>query len=230
MQAVLAGTFFVSGDSPPGPATTLIGRREVPASDRMGLLNAARFLLTGHPLRAGRQLRMWTRLRWPRAPLKLHLGCGRRRMEGFVNIDHAFNYALDYVGDITKLPCPDHSVSRIESYHVIEHIGHQQVPALIRDWRRMLVPGGSVVVECPDFDRDVLEYQQGNLDRLYSVFGRQRFPGDAHFFGYNRARLEALFEDAGYTAIVCTEGTDYHSESEPCLRLECRTPELAGRK
>jgi len=49
----------------------------------------------------------------------------------------------------------------------------------LQECLRALQPGGELVLELPDFDAGVREYLEGNEERLYSIYGRQRFPGDA---------------------------------------------------
>lgn len=142
-------------------------------------------------------------------------------MPGFINIDQQSWPAVDYVAEISELPCPPNSVERIESYHLIEHIPHTEVRDILKKWYGMLKPEGSIIIECPDFDRDIAEYSQGNTDRLYSIFGHQRYPGDAHHFGYNAERITAVLSECGFVSIQVSEGTDYHAEKEPCLRVEC---------
>jgi hypothetical protein len=95
---------------------------------------------------------------------------------------------------------------------------------MIRSWYDLLIPGGTIVIECPDFDRDIEDYLAGNTERLKSIFGLQRYEGDTHYFGYNAERLEALFAQAGFCHICFSKATDYHAMSEPCLRMECRKP------
>ncbi len=165
-------------------------------------------------------------LRRPTRPLCLHLGCGQRRVPGHVNIDYNAGAAVDYVCNIGKLPCPRNSAERIETYHVIEHIPRNEVARFLAHWLDILAPGGVLVTECPDFDRDVVEYLSGNEERLHSIFGRQRFRGDAHLFGYNAHRLSALLQSVGFENIEEMPAMDYHSESEPCIRIECRKPPL----
>ena len=180
--------------------------------------------LLAHPRRLVRHLRYSATLRRHSGDLQLHLGCGQRRIPGFVNIDCNHGEAVDYVCDIGFLPCPVNSVSRIESYHVFEHIPHRETQSVLTHWYSVLEPGGMLVIECPDFDRDVQEYMAGNEDRLSSIFGRQRFPGDTHYFGYNSRRLAALLESAGFSGVVEKPPDDYHAKSEPCLRFECHKP------
>lgn len=152
--------------------------------------------------------------------LRLHLGCGMRRRAGFVNIDLNPSPATDYVGSVTRLPCKPGSAQRIEAYHLIEHLPHPEVPAILAGWRRVLADGGVLVLECPNFDEAAREYLSGNTERIYNIFGLQRFRGDAHLFGYNPERLSSLLRDAGFSSVVEAEPTDYHTLEEPCMRLE----------
>lgn len=152
--------------------------------------------------------------------LRLHLGCGDRFLEGYVNIDCRKTSATDLVCDIKKLPYPNNSVQDIETYHVIEHLSRHDLPEALREWYRVLSPGGRLIIECPDFDAAVKEYVEGNEQRLDSIFGLQRFPGDAHLFGYNFARLKNLLQIIGFVAIERKDAQDYHTTHEPCLRVE----------
>jgi predicted SAM-dependent methyltransferase len=156
-----------------------------------------------------------------RKPLRLHLGCGNQHIRGYVNIDWRKTTATDLVCDIKKLPYKDDSAELIETYHVIEHLPRHDLMKALKEWRRVLTPAGKLVIECPDFDEDVREYMEGNEERLDSIFGLQRFPGDSHLFGYNFQRLENLLRDVGFEDIQRREPQDYHSKSEPCLRVEC---------
>jgi len=145
-------------------------------------------------------------------------------MEGFVNIDRNFSDATDYVSDITRLPCRPQSVARIETYHVIEHIPQPVVRDVLSYWHRLLQPSGVLVIECPDLDQSLRDYLAGDRERMFSVFGRQRFPGDAHHWGYSASTLTELLESVGYTNVRTLEATDYHAAREPCIRVEAQCP------
>lgn len=152
--------------------------------------------------------------------LKLHLGCGERYFKGYVNIDLRKTSATDLVCDISKLPFSDNSVERIEIYHVVEHLPRHDFPKALKEWRRVLVEGGKLIIEYPDFDTVVKEYIAGNEKRLDNIFGMQRFRGDTHLFGYNFTRMKKTLEDCGYKEVKSCEPTDYHRLQEPCLRVE----------
>lgn len=155
-------------------------------------------------------------------PLKLHLGCGNRHFKGYVNIDLRKTRATDLVCDIRKLPYPDNSVDLIETYHVIEHLPRHYLPKALKEWRRVLINGGSLIIECPDFDKIVERYLNGDEKQLDGIFGLQRFDGDYHIFGYNLKRLKMLLQDCGFTDIKNREPQDYHAKVEgwPCIRVE----------
>lgn len=183
-----------------------------------------KFLLKAQLRRACRQYRAAAQLRRASQPLRLHLGCGQQHLDGFINLDHNPSPATDYVGRVDQLICPPDSVERIEAYHLIEHIPQPTLPVTLKHWLDCLAPGGTLVVECPDLDQAIDEYLQGNLERLYSIYGRQRFPGDAHHWGFNVDRLQSVLASVGFTDIQIGPGQDYHAANEPCLRAQARKP------
>lgn len=184
------------------------------------------------------QLKVRRLIREAAGPLQLHLGCGKNRLKGFINIDLNHSTATDLTADIRKLPFPSESTARIECYHAFEHISFPMVGEYLREWLRVLQPGGELVLELPDFDAGVRQYLEGNEERLYSIYGRQRFPGDAHQWGYNPRRLTALLQQHGFERIEFGEPQDYHAALAPCLRVTAikppatpslATPGLSGR-
>ena len=82
-------------------------------------------------------------------------------------------------------------------------------------------PGAVLVIECPDFDAAVVDYINGNENRINNIFGYQRYPGDAHLFGYNFKRLKSILENTGFESVIRKEPTDNHALEEPCMRVEC---------
>jgi len=85
-------------------------------------------------------------------PVKLNLGCGPNRKDGWVNVD-LFDPSADLQLDLrTPWPFPDNSVSYTCNSHVFEHFEiHKEVPHFLREALRVLEPGGvfDVVVPCP---------------------------------------------------------------------------------
>ncbi len=158
-------------------------------------------------------------LLFPPHDLRLNLGCWGVKMDGFVNIDYCISRVTDMVLDVRKLPFPDGTASLIETHHMIEHIPHREVGPMLDEWRRVLVEGGTIIIECPNFDETVREYLAGNEARLYNIYGLQRNKGDYHYFGYSPERLRRLLEDHGFRDCILEEPTDFHRDIEPCMRM-----------
>ncbi|MFQ5787212.1 MAG: methyltransferase domain-containing protein, partial [Thermodesulfobacteriota bacterium] len=154
--------------------------------------------------------------------VRLHLGCGSKHFDGYVNVDIWITDATDIICDIAHLPWPDNSVYIIESYHVIEHISHTRIMQTLAEWHRVLKPDGVLILECPHFDEAVKEYLTGNEDRLINIFGRQRSYGDAHLYGYNHSRLISILEEIGFKGCVKASPQSSQSLDEPSLRVECK--------
>lgn len=153
--------------------------------------------------------------------LKLHLGCGKVYLDGYVNIDLIKRGVIDLIADARKLPYQDSSVELIESYHLIEHILKYEVLPMLKEWFRLLTPGGRMIAEFPDFDQSCRRYLNGEESLLVAIYGGQRWTSDVHYSGYNFKRLKELLQKAGFTNIVKKPAQDYHTKEIPCLRVEC---------
>lgn len=85
--------------------------------------------------------------------IKLDIGCGQSKQEGFVGIDMDAHPNVDIVHDIeiTPWPLPDESVLTAISSHVLEHINpHKGVFLRVMDeiWR-VMKPGGQFAFVVP---------------------------------------------------------------------------------
>ena len=174
-------------------------------------------------------------------PLKLHLGCGNQRHEGFVNIDCKKTPATDLICDIRDLACFENdSIDEIECYHVFEHFPvclHANVSKdygekyallimVLQEWRRTLKDGGKLVIEMPDLDKTMEAYlkaDEADKERLLiPIYGSYRNGDDTdiHRWGANEYRLKDILEKAGFRDIKFPAAQDYHVKDCPCLRVE----------
>ena len=73
-----------------------------------------------------------------KALIKLNLGCGFNKYEGYVNVDSEPECKPDTVWDLEKTPWPweDSSVEEIKLEHVLEHLG-QTTEAYLNIWKEM---------------------------------------------------------------------------------------------
>lgn len=111
--------------------------------------------------------------------LKLHLGSGRRRLQGFINIDREFSEGIDLVCDVSRLSdFEDESVAEIYSSHTLEYFDRQQATTTLAEWFRVLKPGGKLYVSVPDFESLVQVYAEtGRIETILGpLFGRWHNP------------------------------------------------------
>ncbi|MDP2751494.1 MAG: tetratricopeptide repeat protein [Rhodocyclaceae bacterium] len=85
--------------------------------------------------------------------IRLNLGCGAKKREGWVNVDAAPSCQPDVVCDLEKTPWPwaDDAVEAVELIHVLEHLG--QSPSvflsIMKELWRVCCDGASVHIVVP---------------------------------------------------------------------------------
>jgi len=136
--------------------------------------------------------------------MKLHLGCGKRFIPGFVHIDVVDYPHVEHVAAIDSLPfIPDNSVDLIYVCHVLEHFKRRDVERVLKEWLRVLKPSGTLRVAVPDFAKLCEVYlKTGRLDIVIGgLFGRQDYLYNIHYHVFDFDTLAANLRSAGYTDI-----------------------------
>jgi SAM-dependent methyltransferase len=83
-----------------------------------------------------------------RNEVKVELGCGKSKAEGFVGVDIAVHKGVNVVADVAKsLPFADGSVTEMRAVHLFEHV--PDTVGLMKEIYRVSAPGAKVVVEVP---------------------------------------------------------------------------------
>jgi predicted SAM-dependent methyltransferase len=86
---------------------------------------------------------------------KLHLGSGTIHWDGWLNVDQ--NEKSDVQWDLRKLELPNDHADIAVAIHVLEHFYAWEAEDLLTEWKRVLKPGGKLVLELPCLDK-VLQY------------------------------------------------------------------------
>ncbi|WP_164921023.1 class I SAM-dependent methyltransferase [Thermosynechococcus vestitus] len=136
--------------------------------------------------------------------MKLHLGCGKRFIPGFVHI-HTIGYPhVDHVATIDNLSfIPDGSVDLIYNCHVLEHFKRREVPRVLKEWHRLLRPGGVLRISVPGFAQICEVYRRfGKLDLVIGpLFGRQDYLYNIHYNVFDFDSLLRYLIEAGFVNI-----------------------------
>jgi predicted SAM-dependent methyltransferase len=136
--------------------------------------------------------------------MKLKLG-SRRRENGWHTFDAVADPGVDFVGDIADLSrFAANSIEAIYASHVLEHIGFIQGQAALKEWFRVLVPGGEIMISVPDIEilsSMMISERAGTLQRfeiMKMMFGGQEDDTAYHKVGYFPALLAAYVGLAGF--------------------------------
>lgn len=86
----------------------------------------------------------------PVVPLKLNLGSGPSKMEGFLSVDSIKFPNVDVVTDLNeRWPWLDNSVEEVHASHVIEHFDSVQRVHVYNEMYRVLKVGGKATLIAP---------------------------------------------------------------------------------
>ena len=142
--------------------------------------------------------------------LKLNLGSGDRPLPGFVNVDVLPDArGVDVVADISEhLPFEDCSASVVYATHLLEHFPHARTVDILREWRRVLEPGGQLLVAVPDLlvVAKILVSRPGwfmppHNPWLGVIFGGQKDDWDFHKAGFTEPWLAYVLGLAGFSDV-----------------------------
>lgn len=155
-------------------------------------------------------------------PVRLNIGAGDKVHEGWLSVGLAAHH--DIHSDIRALPLPDNSVDEALAIHVIEHIHRWEVPAMLRDWHRVLKPGAVLVIEQPELLRCCKAILAGADDRngLWGLFGDPgyRDPLMTHKWAWTVGELMAELRRAGFRKLSEARPKFHGKRNHRDMRIE----------
>jgi SAM-dependent methyltransferase len=137
------------------------------------------------------------------SPVRLNVGSGPTRLPGFINIDIEPYENTDLIWDFTPqmdwnehtypypghLPWEDGCVDEVLASHVLEHFRYHHACDLIRDWCRVLKPGGRIEIATPDFEAVWRGLADGSVVYLQAIqnlyAGETVYPPGTWDYHYN---------------------------------------------
>jgi predicted SAM-dependent methyltransferase len=190
--------------------------------------------------RACRKLRRLSSL----PPIKLNIGCGPNRKEGWVNVD-ILDPAADLQLDLReRWPFPESSASYIYSEHVLEHFDFcVEVPHFLAEARRVLEPGGVLDIVVPDTEKPLKAYGDPNASYWSVASDNNWHPGcrtqlerinyhfpqnGEHKYAWDSETLASVLCATGFTDVTRREFNPHLDTRPLSLCMLARRPQTQG--
>jgi ubiquinone/menaquinone biosynthesis C-methylase UbiE len=144
--------------------------------------------------------------------IKLNLGCGLDKRDGYINIDIREEVKPDLVIDLEKELLKrfnDESIEEIIAKDFIEHLSWRVVEDFLKDCYRVLKKGGRMYIQTPDLEaiskKIILNpnFKYGELEGYkaisYWVYGSGDYENPSfHKAGFTIPTLKELLEKIGF--------------------------------
>lgn len=143
---------------------------------------------------------------------KLNLGCGDKLLNDYINVDVAserLGSTPDVICDVRHLCYGANTADEILAVHVVEHFWRWEVVEILKEWVRVLKPGGKLILECPNLisaceaflkDPDSASLPGPEGQRTMWVFygdPKWKDPLMNHRWGYTPLSLARVMHEAG---------------------------------
>ena len=136
--------------------------------------------------------------------IKLHLGCGKKYIPGFIHVDIRKFDHIDYIASVDNLNMfKDNSVNMIYASHILEHFKRFETEKVLNEWYRVLEKGGILRVAVPDFEKIAKVYLKNrNLDELIGLlYGGQTYENNYHYRIFDFQSLSNILRKVGFKKI-----------------------------
>ena len=138
--------------------------------------------------------------------LKLNLGAigevpHGENIPGFLTVD--IRDGAEVKSPLDQLPFEDHSASELYCSHCLEHFSHTHTVDVLKEWRRVLKPGGKAYISVPSWDQILKIIQKAGLVEWtrYLLWGDQRDPFSYHYIVFTYPLLAANLMSAGFSDV-----------------------------
>jgi predicted SAM-dependent methyltransferase len=148
----------------------------------------------------------------PTEPLRLNLAAGAMVLPGWRSV--GLDDAHDIRADIRSLPLADAVADEVMCIHGLEHLWRWEADAALREWWRVLKPGGRLVLEQPELFR-CCQMVLTNPDPrrgLWGLFGDPGYKDElmAHKWCWAKPELIQALRDAGFVKVK-TDTPQFHA-------------------
>lgn len=157
----------------------------------------------------------------------LNIGCGGKVWDGFLNIDFPGNWsgmAPDLECDVRELPLSDNYADSAWAIHVLEHFYRWETEKVLSEWKRVLKPGGRLVIEVPCLDMVLKAFMWAKEKgqplneqlTMWRLYGDPKYE-DAHMvhrWCFSAHELVHLMREVGFRDVVAGPPEYHHPQGD----------------
>ena len=165
-------------------------------------------------------------------PVRVNIGCGSRILDGWVNVDLIARDSTkeemkgkepDVLSDVREMPFHNEYADEAMAIHVLEHFHIWEAEDLLKEWIRILKPGGQLIIEVPDLEK-VVHYMAAGVEHpsltMFPLYGDPTYKDDlmCHKWGYTYQSLTQLMESVGLRDIE-RQSAQFHFKDKRDMRV-----------
>jgi GT2 family glycosyltransferase/ADP-heptose:LPS heptosyltransferase/predicted SAM-dependent methyltransferase len=160
-----------------------------------------------------------------RYPFRCEIGSGMNPQPGYLHLDvMAHAPSLDILHDVSQpFPLLEGTVAEILANHVVEHVSWRDLPKLVADLHRVVVPGGRVFIRTPNLRFIAERFLSGEITPEHpddegamrdgygrltpglwaniKLFSGQDYPSNYHYNCMDPQDLADLFSRCGFSHV-----------------------------
>lgn len=141
--------------------------------------------------------------------MRINLGSGQKYLDGFVNVDisDAHDHKVDIIADVSEaMPMfEDNSAELIIAEHILEHVYLHKQESTLREWYRILAPGGRLVISVPNQLELAKAYLERRIDFfIYAVNKFGPYNGDDadfHKWGFDEQEMRTRLSNIPFSEV-----------------------------
>lgn len=136
---------------------------------------------------------------------RYNIGAGREKLSGWISVDADERTGADVISTLPPVPDEFAGADAFRLIHVLEHFHKWEAEEMLRDFHRLLKPGGRLILELPNLQSaiDALSGKSGKSPERWGFWvlwgdPSHRNPLFGHKWGWTPATLRSALIDAGF--------------------------------
>lgn len=144
---------------------------------------------------------------------KVEIGAGDHPLPGYLHLDVRPLPHIEFVADAKELPFDDNIVDQLAAYNILEHFARKDVVPVLKEWHRVLRPGGFIEIFGPNLHGYMKAYVEGrdgwdfNRFEIW-VYGHEDYEENFHKVGFSVDSLTQLLLESGFATVNSINGPD----------------------